>query len=132
MAGRTRAGVSTRIGRRKSGRDRLPAHEAGSGNVFDDIDLPNPGAELAKAKLAVAIVARMRSLGLTQTEAAIRLGIHQPRVSRIKCGRLGEFSIGTLLELALKLGIDLDIKLHEERKADASGRMRVHGQLAPV
>jgi predicted XRE-type DNA-binding protein len=118
--------------RRKTGRGELPEHEVGGGNVFEDLGLPNAGVELAKAKLAAAIVARINSLSLTQAQAAIRMGIHQPRVSRIKCGRLGEFSIGTLLELALKLGIDLDIKLHEERNADAAGRMNVRGQLVPV
>lgn len=132
MAGRTRAGVAARIERLKSGRGRRPKHEIGSGNVFEDIGLPNPGVEPAKAKLAAAIVARIDLLRLTQTEAAIRLGIHEPRVSRIKCGRLEEFSIGTLLELALRLGIDLDINVRQERSAGASGKMSVRGELVAI
>jgi predicted XRE-type DNA-binding protein len=124
--------IAAKKSRKKSGRAKLPDHEVGSGNVFDDIGLPNPGVELAKANLAAAIGARINVLGLTQAQAAIRLGIHQPRVSRIKCGRLKDFSIGTLLELALKLGIDLDINVRQERSAKSAGRMSVRGELVAV
>lgn len=120
-----------KTGRKKIG-SRLPEFEVGSGNVFDDLDFPNPGVELAKAKLAAAIIARMSVLGLTQAQAALRLGIHQPRVSMIKCGRLGDFSLGTLLEFALMLGINLDIDVRQERSSKAAGRMRVRGELVAV
>lgn len=111
---------------------KLPEFEFGSGNVFEDLGFQNPGMELAKAQLAGAIVARMSVLKLTQTQAAARLGIHQPRVSLIKCGRLGDFSIGTLLELALKLGIDLDINVRQERSRKTAGRMIVRGELVTL
>lgn len=117
---------------KRSGRSKLPQHEVGSGNVFDDIGLANPGMELAKAKLAAAIISRIGALALTQSQAATRMGIHQPRVSQIKCGRLGEFSIGTLLELALKLGIDLDINVHSEQDPRSAGHMSVRGELVAI
>lgn len=117
---------------RSSRRAKLAAHEVGSGNVFEDLALPDAGTELAKAKLAVAIVARIDALRLTQSQAASRMGIHQPRVSQIKCGRLGDFSIGTLLELALKLGIDVDIHVHDERGSNDAGQMSVRGDLVTV
>lgn len=121
------AGVK-KNGMKKAG-PRPPKFDIGSGNVFEDLGFPNAGLELAKAKLAAAIIGRMNVLGVTQAQAAARLGIHQPRVSMIKCGRLEEFSIGTLLELALKLGIDLDINIGQERNAKTAGRMSVRGEL---
>jgi predicted XRE-type DNA-binding protein len=127
------ASANAKKNRTKSGRRaKLPAHEVGSGNVFEDLELPDAGTELAKAKLAVAIVARIDALGLTQLQAASRMGIHQPRVSQIKCGRLGDFSLGTLLELALKLGLDVDINVHQEQQPDAAGQMTVRGELVAI
>jgi predicted XRE-type DNA-binding protein len=113
--------------RKMAGR-KLPAFEVGGGNVFEDLGFPNADMELVKATLAAAILTRMNVLGLTQAQAAARLGIHQPRVSMIKCGRLCEFSIGTLLELALKLGIDVDINVRQEQNAKAAGRMSLRGE----
>lgn len=124
---RSRHGLKTRVTARCR-----PSFEIGSGNVFEDLEFPDAGTELAKAKLASAIVARIDALGLTQSQAASRMGIHQPRVSQIKCGRLGDFSIGSLLELALKLGIDVDIHVHDEREAGATGQMTVRGDLVTV
>ena len=105
-------------------------YEVGSGNVFADVGLVNPELELAKARFAQAIIARIRSLGLTQARAAQRMGIDQPRVSKIKCGRLGEFSLGTLFDLATRVGIDFDIVMSEQQKRAAYGRVKVRGDLA--
>jgi predicted XRE-type DNA-binding protein len=120
--------IAKKSDRKKTTRKR-PAFEVGSGTVFEDLGFPNPAMELAKAKLAAAITARINVLGLTQAQAAVRLGIYQPRVSMIKCGRLGEFSIGTLLELALKLGLDLDINVRQGRTSKRVGSMRMRGEL---
>lgn len=109
-------------------RRKLPEHEMGTGNVFADIGMPDPELELAKASVAAAIVARIHSLGLNQTQAAGRMGIDQPRVSKIKCGRLGEFALGTLFEFALKLGIDFNIRIGQERNPKASGRLSIRGE----
>jgi predicted XRE-type DNA-binding protein len=104
-------------------------YEVGSANVFADLGLPNPALELVKANFARAILSRIRSLGLTQAQAAKRMGIDQPHVSKIKCGRLGEFSLDTLFELAMKVGIDLHIGITEEAKPNATGRVDVRSEL---
>ena len=78
-------------------RDKQARYEVSSGNVFADLGLPSPDLELVKANFAFAILARIRSVGLTQAQAAERMGIDQPRVSRIGSGRLREFSIDTLI-----------------------------------
>ena len=72
----------------------------GSGNVFADIDVPEPEQALAKAKLAAKIAAAIEEEELTQTEAAARLGTNQANVSAIVRGRLDQFSVERLLQYA--------------------------------
>lgn len=90
---------------------------SGSGNVFADLGVPDAQGELAKARLAAHIGATIRRLGLTQGEAASRLGVEQPRVSEIVNARLAGFSKDRLIELSLRLGTDVRIILK-----DAKGR----------
>lgn len=116
--------IAKRVRRAKRG-----DYEVGSGNVFADLGLSNPALELVKATFARAILSRIRSLGLTQAQAAKRMGIDQPRVSKIKCGRLGEFSLDTLFDLAMRIGIDLHIGLSEEPKPTAAGRLSMRNEL---
>ena len=60
----------------------------GSGNVFADLGLPDADEMLAKAGLASAILDVIEQRGLTQAEAAEKMGIDQPKVSKIVRGRL--------------------------------------------
>jgi predicted XRE-type DNA-binding protein len=70
---------------------------AGSGNVFADLGLPDADDRFAKAELAHEIWALIRSARLTQAQAARRLGVDQPKVSALLRGRLKDFSIERLL-----------------------------------
>ena len=83
--------------------------EVGSGNVFADLGLANPGESLAKAELASRIAAVLRERRLTQTAAASILGIDQPKVSRLQRGYLTNFSVERLMEFLTRLGHDVDI-----------------------
>ena len=55
----------------------------GSGNVFADLGLADADKLKIKTGLVLEIRKAMRSLGMTQLEAAKRMGITQPKVSRI-------------------------------------------------
>lgn len=88
----------------------------GSGNVFKDLGFENPEAELAKARLASMIYDILEERGLTQVEAAKILGIDQPKVSALKNGRLGEFSIERLFTFLRKLDRDIQIIVRERPK----------------
>lgn len=83
----------------------------GSGNVFDDLRLPDAAAELVKAQLTFQIAKRIKTLGLTQTSAAARLKISQPDVSRLMKRRPTGFSTDRLLAPLTALDIDVDIVL---------------------
>ena len=49
--------------------------------------------------------------GLTQAEAAKRLGISQPRLSELLKGRIGSFRLDRLTRLASKAGLKVEIKV---------------------
>ncbi len=90
----------------------------GSGNVFADIGLPDAEGELAKAKLALAVRKTIESRGLTQADAAKSMGLDQPKVSKIVRGRLSEFSTEKLLRCLLRLGMDVDIVIHQPSSSE--------------
>ncbi len=63
----------------------------GSGNVFADLGLPNPGQELLKARLTLQIHKIAKARGLTQVQVGEILGIKQPHVSTLMRNRAGNF-----------------------------------------
>jgi len=88
----------------------------GSGNVFADLDLPNPEQELLKAQLTLQIYTILKGSGLTQVEIAKILGVQQPQVSLLMRNRAGNFSVGRLMEFLTALGQDVEITVKPTRK----------------
>ena len=86
----------------------------GSGNVFADLDLPNPEQLLLKARLASTIYDVIEARGWTQKHAAEVMGIKQPDVSDIVRGRLTNFSAERLINLLGKLNQRVTITVHDE------------------
>jgi predicted XRE-type DNA-binding protein len=86
-----------------------PQYSLGSGNVYADLEYPNPEEALLKAKLARAIGAAIREQELTQAEAAEILGLDPPSVTAMICGRLAEFSVERLLRCLTALQRDVTI-----------------------
>ncbi len=97
----------------------------GSGNVFADMDLPNPEERLTKAKLASTIHEIIQSQGLTQQQAAELMGTDQPKVSKIIRGRLSEFSTEWLLSRVLNMGLNVDILIHTKATENRSGTISI-------
>ena len=101
------------------------AAERSSGNVFADIGLPDADEALAKAELARQIgdiIARRR---LTQGSAARLLGVDQPKVSALLCGRLSGFSTERLIRFLNALGRDVSIVVRAAPRSCALGRVQV-------
>ena len=96
-----------------------------SGNVFADLNLPEADDLLAKAELAAKIIAELQRRRLTQTQAAVILGIDQPKVSALKQGKLSGFSIERLMRLLLMLGRDIEITVKRRAKSRSMARLRV-------
>jgi predicted XRE-type DNA-binding protein len=87
---------------------------AGSGNVFSDLGLPDATEALAKTRLAQRIADVIGERRLTQTQAAHVLGIDQPKVSALLCGRLTGFSTDRLFRFLNALDQDIEIVIREK------------------
>lgn len=90
--------------------DGIEVHQ-GSGNVFADLGLPDADKLKIKTGLVMAISKAMRSLGLTQQEAAKRMGITQPKVSSMMRGDFANLSERKLMDCLTRLGYDIEIKV---------------------
>ena len=82
-----------------------------SGNVFADLGLP--GAEKLKIKsgLIIEIMNAMERLGLTQQEAARRMGISEPKLSDMLRGKNFSISERKLMDCLNRLGYDIEIRV---------------------
>ena len=85
--------------------------EAGSGNVFEDLGLPDAGERLAKAELARVIRKIVKDKDWTQRRAADVLGIAPPDVSDLMRGKLARFSQERLERFLNSLGMDVHIRI---------------------
>lgn len=83
-----------------------------SGNVFEDISLPDAEEALARADLALRISDIITARGLTQAAAARLLRIDQPKVSALVRGRLEGFSTEQILRFLNALGSDVAIAVN--------------------
>jgi len=87
-----------------------------SGNVFADLGLPDAEKLKIKTGLVIEIRKAMRALGLTQQEAAKRMGIPQPKVSGMMRGDFTNLSERKLMDCLNRLGYDIEIKVHPTAK----------------
>jgi len=82
-----------------------------SGNVFADLGLPDAGKLKIKTGLVIEIRKAIRLQGLTQQEAATRMGITQPKVSGMMRGDFSNLSERKLMDCLNRLGYDIEIKV---------------------
>ena len=85
----------------------------GSGNVFVDLGFDKAEAEVMalRTEVMIRLEQYLKAQGWTQAEAARRLGITQPRVSRLMKGKWEDFSLDMLLTLAARVGLHPKLKL---------------------
>ncbi|MFA7240580.1 MAG: helix-turn-helix transcriptional regulator [Sulfuricellaceae bacterium] len=83
--------------------------ETSSGNVFADLALEDAEKLKIKSGLVIEITRAVRRLGLTQEEAAQRMGIAQPKVSCLLRGDFANLSERKLMECLKNLGYDIEI-----------------------
>lgn len=85
----------------------------GSGNVFLDLGFPPHEAAimLLRCEIAEALRKWIDREGLTQTQAAKRLNVVQPRISEIVCNKVNKLSLDYLVGLCAKAGVSVTVKL---------------------
>lgn len=86
--------------------------EASTGNVFADLGLPDADKLKIKSGLTIEITKAIREHGLTQAEAAKRMGLTQPKVSALLHGEFSDFSERKLMDCLNRLGYDIEIRVH--------------------
>lgn len=91
--------------------------ELSSGNVFEDLGLPDAEELKIKSGLSIEITRAIRRLDLTQHEAGRKMGISQAKVSGLMRGDFSNLSESKLMECLNRLGYDIEIKLRPARKA---------------
>lgn len=87
----------------------------GSDNIFADLGFPPGEAENLKMRsdLLIAIEVFYRRSGLTQAQAAKRLGITQPRLNALLKGRIEQFSLDALVNIASRAGLDVRLVIRK-------------------
>jgi predicted XRE-type DNA-binding protein len=80
--------------------------EMGSGNVYADLGYPDGEAMLAKSRLVAKLAEIIRRRGLTQVQAAAKLGMTQPKVSALLKGRFRGISEQELLECVTRVSLE--------------------------
>jgi predicted XRE-type DNA-binding protein len=85
-------------------------------NIHAELRLRKPHEERAKAKLVERICAVIDDRGLTQTQAAKVLGMDQPKISALVCGKLDGFSAGRLFRILHDLGQEVEVIVKATRR----------------
>ncbi len=89
--------------------DTITTVEHGIGNVFADLGMPEPESQFLKAQLVARFASVLKDHGLTQADAAQRVGVSQPDVARLLRGQFRDVSVERLLRMLVRLGCAVDI-----------------------
>ena len=85
--------------------------EEGSENVFKDVGFSEQEAEylMIRSRLMLEVDRFVEESGLTQREAAKKLGINQPRLNDLLKGKIQKFSIDALVKMLSRIGVHVDV-----------------------
>jgi predicted XRE-type DNA-binding protein len=95
--------------------------EKSSGNIFVDLGFSNSESInlTMRSDCMMAIKEWFSSSGLTQTIAAKKLGVTQPRFNAMLKGSIDQFSIDALVNMASHAGITAKLTLKAAKKKAA-------------
>ena len=84
-------------------------------SVWDAIEDTPEQAESMKlrSRLMMAVQDRINREGLSQAQTAKTLGVTQPRISDLMRGRISLFSVESLIDMLMHLGMRVEIKVKQ-------------------
>ncbi|HYI69460.1 MAG TPA: XRE family transcriptional regulator [Skermanella sp.] len=84
-------------------------------SVWDAIENTPAEAENLKLRsaLMMALEEHIKRQGWSQSEAALRFGVTQPRVSDLMRGKITLFGLDTLVNMAVAAGLQVEIRIAE-------------------
>jgi predicted XRE-type DNA-binding protein len=62
--------------------------------------------------MMIDIEQHIKNMGITQAQAAQKMGVTQPRVSDLVNGKIDRFTIDMLITMLARLGLHVEIKLN--------------------
>lgn len=85
----------------------------GSSNIFADLGFAGEDAQnlLLRSQTMTAIATWFQSNDLTQAAAAKTLGITQPRFNQLLKGKINEFSLDALVNMATRAGMHVSLTI---------------------
>ncbi|WP_445672606.1 helix-turn-helix domain-containing protein [Pseudomonas inefficax] len=99
--------------------------EAGSGNVYADLNSADANEMQVKAQLASKICSIIKARHLTQVQASAVLGLPQPKVSEIMRGKFRGISETKMIDCLARLGRDVQIVVKTAPRSRREGRVEV-------
>jgi predicted XRE-type DNA-binding protein len=90
----------------------------GNENVFVDCGFPPAEAEnlRIRAKMMMALTGYIQEKKITQARAAKVMGVSQPRISDLVRGKIGLFTIDTLVNMVTAAGLKVDVAITAGRR----------------
>lgn len=96
---------------------------AATGDVFADLGIPDAPDLKVKSDLAALMLRSIRELGLSQSAASRRIGIPQPKLSKILNGRFDGISEAYIAAGLRQLGHDVGYQVSPRH--EGIGQVRV-------
>lgn len=100
-------------------RTKSAAIRRGSKNIFADLKFPDAETHLLKAQLMSRVQDILEGRNLSQTEAALIVGVSQPDLSRMLRGQFRDVSVERIMRMLTRLGceVGITVKARGRRKA---------------
>ena len=85
----------------------------GSANIFSDLGFDAEEAQnlLLRSQTMMVVSKWFESSGLTQAVAAKALGVTQPRLNQLLKGKIGDFSLDALVNMATRAGMHVELTI---------------------
>lgn len=96
-----------------------------SGNLFEQLSIPEPDVEIAKADIAIRIQQLAERRRLTAKEASALLKVAESELPALFQGRLASCSLDQLLRMLTWLGDDVEITIRPRLQRTKRGMIRV-------
>ena len=82
-------------------------------SVWDAIEDTRGEAENMKlrSQLMMSIRSHIETAAMAQSQAAKLLGVTQPRISDLMCGKIDLFSLDTLVNMATAAGLHIELRV---------------------
>ncbi|MGE3245353.1 MAG: helix-turn-helix domain-containing protein [Beijerinckiaceae bacterium] len=92
----------------------------GSGNVYRDLDRPNPDLQQARALIAAKIIKILTTKKYSNKDAETASGIAHSEFSRIRNSQLRRFTLDRLIFILGKLDETVEVQIAVKRRRKAA------------